>query len=98
MPKIVFIGAGGHVFSKATISDTLSYPELRDCTITLVDTAQEPLDLIASFAKTLVNKMDLALKSSQLQNVERPWMERTMFLSPLRSVAGPARSPMSKFR
>ena len=46
MAKIVFIGAGSHVFSKATISDIISYPELRDSTITLMDIAQEPLDLI----------------------------------------------------
>ena len=39
MAKIVFIGAGSHVFSKATISDILSYHELMDSTITLMDIA-----------------------------------------------------------
>jgi alpha-galactosidase len=62
MPKIVFIGAGSHVFSKATISDILSYPELRDCTISLMDIAQEPLDLITSFAKNLVKQNGFATK------------------------------------
>jgi alpha-galactosidase/6-phospho-beta-glucosidase family protein len=36
MAKIVLIGAGSHVLSKATICDILSYPELRDSTITLI--------------------------------------------------------------
>ena len=56
MPKIVIIGAGSHTFSRATITDILSYPELRDCTITLMDIAQEPLDMITAFAKTLVKQ------------------------------------------
>ena len=37
MAKIVLIGAGSHVFSRRLISDILSYPELRDSTITLMD-------------------------------------------------------------
>ncbi len=54
MAKIVLIGAGGHVFSRNTISDVLSYPELRDSTITLMDIDKERLDLITAFAKKLV--------------------------------------------
>ena len=56
MAKIVLIGAGSHVFSKAIISDILSYPELRDSTITLMDIAKEPLDLISAFAKKLIKQ------------------------------------------
>jgi len=62
MAKIVFIGAGSHVFSRLPFSDILSYPELRESTITLMDIAQEPLDLITAFAKTLVNNMDFPPK------------------------------------
>ncbi len=54
MAKIVLIGAGSHVFSRNTISDVLSYPELRDSTITLMDIDKEQLDLITAFAKKLV--------------------------------------------
>ncbi|GAH27963.1 unnamed protein product [marine sediment metagenome] len=54
MTKIVIIGAGSHVFSRRLISDVLSYPELRDSTITLMDIDKEPLDLITAFAKKLV--------------------------------------------
>lgn len=56
MVKIVLIGAGSHVFSRRLISDILSYPELRDSTITLMDIAEEPLDLITAFARKLVEQ------------------------------------------
>ena len=54
MAKIALIGAGSHVFSQNLITDILSYPELRDSTIALMDIAQEPLDLITAFAKKIV--------------------------------------------
>jgi len=37
MAKIVLIGAGSHTFSKHLITDVISYPELRDSTICLMD-------------------------------------------------------------
>ena len=37
MAKIVLIGAGSHVFCSRLITDILSYPELRDSTISLMD-------------------------------------------------------------
>jgi len=54
--KIVLIGAGSHVFSHRLITDVLSLPELRDGTISLMDIAQEPLDLTAAFARNLVKQ------------------------------------------
>ena len=56
MAKIVLIGAGSHTFSRHLITDILTYPELRDSTIALMDIAQEPLDLITAFAKKLVSQ------------------------------------------
>jgi alpha-galactosidase len=56
MPKIVLIGAGSYYFAKAIISDILSYHELRDSTISLMDIAQEPLDLITTFGQKLVKQ------------------------------------------
>ncbi len=56
MAKIVIIGAGSHVFSRHLITDIVSYPELRDSTISLMDVAQEPLDLIAAYAQKLVKE------------------------------------------
>ena len=51
MAKIVLIGAGSHVFSRHLVTDILSYPELRDSTISMMDIANEPLELITAFAK-----------------------------------------------
>ena len=56
MAKIVLIGAGSHTFSRHLITDILTYPELRDSTITLMDIAQEPLDLMTAFARKLVEQ------------------------------------------
>jgi len=56
MAKIVIIGAGSHVFSRHLITDILTWPELRDGTISLMDISQEPLDLIAGFARRLVKQ------------------------------------------
>ena len=43
MAKITFIGAGSTVFAKNLMGDILSYPELRDSTITLFDIDPERL-------------------------------------------------------
>ena len=56
MAKIVIIGAGSHVFSRNLIRDFLSYPELRDSTITLMDIDKERLDLITAFTKKLIDQ------------------------------------------
>jgi alpha-galactosidase len=56
MAKIVLLGAGSHTFSRNLITDVVSYPELRDSTITLMDIEKEPLDLIDSFGKRLVKQ------------------------------------------
>ena len=56
MAKIVLIGAGSHVFSRHLITDILSYPELRDSTISLMDIASEPLSLITEFAEKIVKQ------------------------------------------
>lgn len=68
MAKIVLIGAGSRVFSRHLIMDVLSYPELRDNTITLMDTAQEPLDLIAAFARKLVKQHGFSTKIESTTN------------------------------
>ncbi|NVM24116.1 MAG: alpha-galactosidase [Desulfobacterales bacterium] len=52
--KIVIVGAGSHAFSRLLISDFLSYSDLRDSTITLMDIDKEMLDLVTAFAKKLV--------------------------------------------
>jgi alpha-galactosidase len=57
MAKIVLIGAGSHFFARNIITDILSYPGLRDSTITLVGHVhKEPVDLVAAFAKKMVQE------------------------------------------
>ncbi len=54
--KVVLIGAGSHVFAKKLITDVLSYPELRESTICLMDLDEDRLQLITAFAKKTVNQ------------------------------------------
>ena len=68
MVKIVIIGAGSHVFSRRLITDILSYPELRDSTISLMDIDQERLDLITAFAKRLVEQYGFKTRIESTMN------------------------------
>ncbi len=66
--KIVIIGAGSHVFSKHLITDFLSYPELRNSNITLMDIDKESLDLTTAFAKKLVKQYGFDAKIESTLN------------------------------
>jgi len=68
MAKIVIIGAGSHTFSRHLITDVLTFPELRDSTISLMDVAQEPLDLMTAFAKKLVEQNGFKTKIESTTN------------------------------
>jgi alpha-galactosidase len=54
--KIVMIGAGSHVFTAKLLGDFLSWPELRDGTISLVDIDEERLELISAYTRRLVDQ------------------------------------------
>lgn len=43
MAKIAFIGAGSTVFARALLQDLFTFPELHDCTISLMDINEERL-------------------------------------------------------
>jgi len=62
MAKIVIIGAGSHVFTHNLVTDFLSYPELRDSTISLMDIDEDRLDLITSFTRKVVSQHGFATK------------------------------------
>jgi len=68
MAKIVIIGAGSHTFSRHLITDVLTFPELRDSTISLMDVVQEPLDLMTAFAKKLVEQNGFKTKIESTTN------------------------------
>src|SRR5215467_242018 len=54
MTKISIIGAGGYVFPLRLIGDLLSFPELRDSTLTLMDVDPTRLARTADAAAELV--------------------------------------------
>jgi alpha-galactosidase len=56
MFKVVLIGAGSHVFAKTLITDILSYPELQESTICLMDLDEDRLELITAFTKKTVKQ------------------------------------------
>ena len=66
MAKIVIIGAGSHVFASRFITDIISYPELRDSTISLMDISKEHLELTTAFARRIVeqNKFNTKIEST----------------------------------
>jgi len=62
MPKIAFLGAGSLGFGPRLISDILSFPELADSTIHLVDIASDRLEFIANYARRMVKEANLPTK------------------------------------
>jgi alpha-galactosidase len=66
MSKITFIGAGSTVFAKNLIGDILSFPELKESTITLFDIDSERLHT----SEVVANKLAQALEA-------RPTIEAT---------------------
>ena len=69
MAKIVLIGAGSHFFSRNIITDVLSYPELRNSTVTLVGHVhQDPVELVAAFAQKMAKQHGFATKIESTMN------------------------------
>jgi len=62
LAKIAFIGAGSVVFTRTLVSDILSFPELNDSTLALMDIDQGRLDLITGLAEKMVEKNGLPAK------------------------------------
>jgi alpha-galactosidase len=58
MPKITMIGAGSTVFTKNLIGDILSFSELKDATISLMDIDAERLRTSKIVAERLVKSLD----------------------------------------
>jgi len=55
MPKITIIGAGSLLFSRQLIGDILSYPELSESTMSLMDIDERRLNLIARLARKMAD-------------------------------------------
>jgi len=54
MTKIAFIGAGSLTFTRKLVRDILTYPLLKDATITLMDIDAERLDFALKSVKRIV--------------------------------------------
>ncbi len=54
MAKVAMIGAGSVVFARRLLADLLSYPELTDTTVALMDVNRERLELIAALAEKMM--------------------------------------------
>ena len=59
MAKIAFLGAGSFGFGRRLIGDLLSFPELLDSTIHLVDPDSERLELTHTYAQRIVRELNL---------------------------------------
>ena len=59
MPKIALIGAGSVVFARRLTVDILSWPELADGTIALMDIDAESLDVMGQLAQRMVREQGL---------------------------------------
>ena len=64
MIKIAFLGAGSLGFGPRLVSDILSFPELVDSEIHLVDPAEERLKFMESHICRMVKEADLSTKIS----------------------------------
>ncbi len=56
MPKIAVVGAGSHVFARRLVTDVLTWPSLRDSTITLMDINEAALAPMAALARRMVKQ------------------------------------------
>ena len=59
MPKVAMIGAGSTVFARRLMTDILSWPELADTTIALMDIDPSRLRLVEALARQLVTQHGL---------------------------------------
>ena len=68
MPKIAMIGAGSMVFTKNLLGDILSFPELSESTIFLMDINERRLNLISQLAEKMVKQKRCGAKIESTTN------------------------------
>jgi alpha-galactosidase len=62
MPNLVLIGAGSIIFARRLLIDVLSYEELREGTISLVDLDEERLAAITAWLRAIVAQHELPVE------------------------------------
>ena len=55
MKKIAFIGAGSFIFTRGLVRDILTFPALKDATITLMDIEPERLEAVGKAARKIID-------------------------------------------
>ncbi len=68
MPKITIIGAGSMVFTKKLMEDILSFPELSDSEISLMDIDEERLNLMVQLAQRMIEDLGCKAKIKSTPN------------------------------
>jgi alpha-galactosidase len=71
MTKIVFVGAGSHIFTRRLARDILCFPRLSDATIVLYDVDQERLDHVAFSVRRIVAAGAFAAQVVATTNIEQ---------------------------
>jgi alpha-galactosidase len=71
MPKITIVGAGGYVYPLRLIGDLLTFPALRDCTLSLMDINLAGAERTASAARELVQHHRLPTRIEATDGRER---------------------------
>ena len=78
MAKIAFLGAGSFGFGRRLIGDLLSFPELLDSTIHLVDPDSERLELTHTYAQRIARELNLPTQIPHQQSVSQRWTVQIM--------------------
>jgi alpha-galactosidase len=68
LPKIAIIGAGSYVFGRRLVTDFLSYEELRNSTIALMDPDPSGLELTSAIASKIVEQYHFPAKIESTTN------------------------------
>jgi alpha-galactosidase len=66
MARIVFIGAGSAVFTRNLVADLITFPELADTEVVLMDVDEERLDRITRITEYVIKQENarLSLRST----------------------------------
>ena len=70
MPKMAFIGAGSIVFARNLVGDILSYPELQESTLSLMDIDRDRLDRTVAATEAVLKHNDVTATIEATTNRE----------------------------
>ncbi len=71
MPKLTIVGAGSYVFARRLITDMLTFPALKDATITLMDVNPDKLRVMEQLARRMVEQEKTGARIEATTNLRR---------------------------